>query len=59
MAGSSLRFATATVATVATVGRSMGADVAKIAGVAAAVPRKLPFLSRLAKLMMPPPAKRS
>ena len=56
MAGSSSRFATATVATAATVDRSMGADVAKIAGVAAAVPRKLPFLSRLAKLMMPPPA---
>ena len=63
MAGSSSRFATATatatVATVATVDRTRGADVAKIAGVAgvaAAVPRKLPFLSRLAKLMMPLPA---
>ena len=59
MAGSSSRFATATVATVATVAmvdRPMGADVAKIAGVAAAVPRKLPFLSRLTRLMMQPPA---
>ena len=57
MAVSSSRFATATVATVATVDRSRGAGVAKIAGVAVAVPRKLPFLSRLANLMMLAPAK--
>ena len=58
MAASSSRFATATVATVAMVDRSRGAGVAKIAGVAVAVPRKLPFLSRLTKLMMPSLAKR-
>ena len=59
MAASSSRFAkaTATVATVATVDMPMAAGVAKIAGVAVAVPRKLPFLSRLANLMMLPPTK--